>query len=191
MECKNIGPNNPLLLSAVPRIPGEAFHDLLVHVPDALYRQFQVESIRESLSAYKPGDMVGKKTDQVHRDGSGALAGNDEAKFDKLNQAVNSCQDLIPEFSRMVSRPFRGVVVPVLVVPTGILWQVDYDPNGSITAQPRQVKRAALFLEHAWPVSSVHGDSISYRMSHIEILTFEALAGIAESWSSPGRFFPL
>jgi hypothetical protein len=36
-------------------------------------------------SAYRPGEMVAKKTDQVGRNTSGALVSDDEATFEKLN----------------------------------------------------------------------------------------------------------
>ena len=65
VECKNLRPNNPLLVSAVPRTPVEAFNDLLVLKVRETYSQFQTEPVLENASAYKPGEMVGKKTDQV------------------------------------------------------------------------------------------------------------------------------
>jgi hypothetical protein len=190
VECKNLRPNNPLLLSAVPRTPAEAFHDLLVYHPEVIYPMFTVQPLTGQASVYKPVDMVAKKTDQVGRDTSGELISNDEATFEKLNQAVNSCQDLVRTLSIRTSSPNRRVIVPVLVVPTGLLWQVDYGPDGTITTPPRQVKRAALFLDHTWPAHLLDGGSISYRLSHIEVVTFEALTGIAERWLGPDGFFP-
>ena len=111
--------------------------------------------------------MTGKKTDQVGREMSGELVSNDEATFDKLNQAVNSCQDLVRTLSGKVAPPLRRAIVPVLVVPTGLLWQVDYDSDDAITMVPHQVKRVALFLDHAWSAMSPYGGSISYRLSAI------------------------
>ena len=112
---------------------------------------------------------------------SGELVSNDEATFEKLNQAINSCQDLVRTFSEKVSPPLRRAVVPVLVVPTGLLWQVDYDPDGAITMLPRQLEKATFFLDSAWTVMSVYGDRIVYRLSHIEVVTFDALTGIEEA----------
>jgi hypothetical protein len=152
--------------------------------------RFLVEPVTERASAYRPGEMVGKKTDQVGRDMSGELVSNDEATFDKLNQAVNSCQDLVRALSGKAAPPLRRAIVPVLVVPTGLLWQADYDPDGAITMLPHEVKRVAFFLDHAWSAISPYGDSISYRLSHIEMVSFSALAGIAELWLGPGGFFP-
>lgn len=94
VECKNYRPNCPVLLSTVPRTAAEAFHDLLVNQPGT-HRSLAVRPKAGPRSAYKVGEPVAKKTGQVGRYRSGKLVGNDEATFEKLNQAVNSCRDLI------------------------------------------------------------------------------------------------
>jgi hypothetical protein len=132
--------------------------------------------------------MVGKNTDQVGRNLSGRLDSNDEATFEKLNQAVNSCHDFVRTLSEKAS-PRRKAVVPLLVVPSGLLWQVEYSPDGVIKTEPHQVKRATFFLDHAWSVPGVYGP-IPYWLSHVEFVTFEALPGIGESYFGPGGFFP-
>lgn len=150
VECKNLRPNNPLLLSAVPRTLDEGFHDELYCNPQGALTYFSVASRNGNGSAYKPGEMVGKKTDQVKRETAQGLVSNDELTFDRISQAVNSCQGLIEELSKKVPAPPKRVIVPVLVVSPGSLWQVDYGSTGSITARPRQVKRGTLFLDNAW-----------------------------------------
>jgi hypothetical protein len=189
VECKNLRPNNPLLVSAVPRTPEEAFHDLVVCRPQVTIN-WVIRPVTGDASPYKPEGMVGKKTDQVGRDTSKELTRNDEATFEKLNQAVNSCHDLIRTLCSKASPPFRRVIVPVLVVPTGRLWQVDYAADGTMTTSPRQVEKSELFLDHTWHVPGHYGQPLHYRLSHIQIVTFGALAGIAESWLGPGGFFP-
>jgi hypothetical protein len=189
VECKNLRSNNPLLVSAVRRTPEEAFHDLLLYRPLASPNWVIVTP---GASPYKPHAMVGKKTDQVGRDTNNQLTRNDEATFEKLNQAVSSCHDLVRTFSAKASPPFRRVIVPVLVgvVPTGLLWQVDYGTDGAMTTPPRSVERSEFFLNHTWPMPGQFGATLHYRLSHIQIVTFGALAGIAESWLGPGGFFP-
>jgi len=187
VECKNIRPNSPLLISAVPRTTEEAFHDLIVCRTGAFVR-FEI-LCQAQFSIYRTGGMVGKKTDQVGRDTSGDLVSNDEATFDKLNQAVNSCRDLISEQTTIVETPTRRAIVPVLVVPSGLLWQINYDQFGAVTAPPHQVKNASLYLDTAWSAKSPYGDELTYRLSHIEILTFDALVGLWYSWLGPDGFF--
>jgi hypothetical protein len=81
VECKNLRPNNPLLLSAVPRTDEGAFHDLLVFRSGVTYNSHQVKHVVGNGSVYKAGEMVGKKTDQVGRESSGDLTSNDELRL--------------------------------------------------------------------------------------------------------------
>jgi hypothetical protein len=191
VECKNLRPSNPLLLSAVPQTEEEAFHEALRFRTGPMLPHRWVEHVTGHRAAYKAGDMVGKKTDQVVRDQNGHPTSNDEATFEKLNQAVNSCQDLVQHFANKPTPPFHRVIVPVLTVPTGLLWQVDYDVDGSITRLPRQVERASLFYNHAWMAPSPVGETLTYRLSHVEIVTFDALGETTRAWLGAEGFLPL
>ena len=102
IECKNIRENYPLLISAVPRTASEAFHDL-IHTPQDAVRASVITQIAEH-SFYRPGEMVGKRTDQVGRLTNGTLSSDDQTTFDKIGQAVNSCQDLVTEYGGVTSR---------------------------------------------------------------------------------------
>jgi hypothetical protein len=189
VECKNLRPNNPLLLSAVPRSAAESFHDLIVWDRQSYITPQSVRSVTGHASAYRPGEMVGKKTDQVGREPSGTLVSNDEATFEKLNQAVNSCRDLVHEYLRDPSPPLVRAIVPLLVVPPGLLWEVDYSPDGNLETKARLVRRAALFLNHAWSEDFGVDTKISYRLSHIDLATLDALPGIMATYFGAGGFF--
>jgi len=191
VECKNLHASRPLLLSAVPRITAEAFHDIIVHEPGAI----TVVKVRTmgGDSIYKLGEMVGKKTDQIGRDvQSRELFSDDSATFEKLNQAVNSCKDLVWKAvatTPTAPLPCFEAIVPVLVVPAGLLWQVDYAADGTVDREPRRVTRASLFLNHAWSALGGWGTTYNYRLSHLEIITIEALDGILSAWLGPFGFF--
>jgi hypothetical protein len=192
VECKNLRPNNPLLLSAVPRTRDEAFHDIVYFHSDPIIAYPEIFHVLEKSRVYKVGEMVGKKTDQVGREErNGELASDDEATFEKLNQAVSSCQYLVQRFVNQRTAPFQRVIIPVLVVPSGLLWQVDYDADGSITTLPRKVARASRFLDHSWSTRTgqIAGD-VSYTLSHIEIVTFEVLSETTKAWLGPEGFLP-
>jgi hypothetical protein len=192
VECKNLRASHPLLLSAVPRITAEAFHDIIVHEPGTLV-VVKVNPV-ERESVYKSGEMVGKKTDQIGRDAqSENLFSDDSATFEKLNQAVNSCKDLV--WKSVVTTPAKPLpcfeaIVPVLVVPAGLLWQVDYAADGRVLTPPRRVTRSSLFLNHTWSVDrgSLYGIT-KYRLSHLEVVTLDALSGILSNWLGPSGFF--
>lgn len=151
VECKNLRPNFPLLISTVPRTPPEAFYNAIVFTPGTPH-SYAVEK-RTGRSVYVLDKPVGKATDQVGRSDTkpNDLISNDEQTFDKMSQAINSCQGLVERFSREVpSSNVRTVIVPMLVVPAGTLWQVDYDHTGQLIHAPRQVRQSSLFLDGLW-----------------------------------------
>jgi hypothetical protein len=189
VECKKLHFNYPLLLSAVPRTAAESFHDLLVFhmgvVPPAV-----VQPLEGDQSAYRQGDLVGKKTDQVGLSDSGTFVHDDSATFDKLNQAVNSCKDLVQNFVFNAHLPQFRAIAPVLVIPTGLLWQVDYADDGKILTPPRNVvDRTTLFLNHSWTVGRHPYNPCSYRLSHIELVTLGALPEAVKTWMGSSGFF--
>ncbi|MGB9489961.1 MAG: hypothetical protein WCA92_05780 [Terriglobales bacterium] len=144
-------------------------------------------------SIYKLGEMVGKKTDQIGRDGqSGQLFSDDSATFEKLNQAVNSCKDIVWKAVGTpiaMPLPFFQAIVPVLVVPPGLLWQVDYAADGNVHKEARRVTRSSLFLNHTWSAPWLWGTA-NYRLSHLEIITLDALDRILPAWLGPSGLLP-
>jgi hypothetical protein len=189
VECKNLRPDCPLLLSAVPRVTDEAFHDIIFREANPHFQIPRVRPVAGNESVYTPGEMVGKKTDQVSRNKDGALVSDDSKTFEKLNQAMNSCTDLVRQLVINADQPFARAVVPVLVVPANLLWQVDYAFDGALVTAPRRVPRATMFLNHSWSVESQYGTIISYRLSHIEFVTIDALATVVDGWLGPSGFF--
>jgi hypothetical protein len=189
VECKNLRLNKPLLLSAVPRTAAESLHDLVVFHAGHGVSAASVETLKRKDSAYPQGEMVGKKTDQVGLTDSGALVSDDNTTFEKLNQAVNSCMDLVTRFVFNSAPPHVRAIVPVLVVPTGLLWQVDYADDGKILAQPHKIDRTTLFYNHSWTVERGPHGPLSYRLSHIEFVTLGALPDAVGTWLGPSGFF--
>lgn len=193
VECKNFRQANPLLVSAVPRTEAEAFHNLAIYelVNKGGFRHSTVKHVDSASSVYKPGEMVGRKTDQVTKDKNGNYSSNDEATFEKLSQARNSCQDLVQQFVKKESPPFIRAIVPVVAVPKGMLWQVDYQADGTLQTRPRKVSRATLFVDHAWKVEWMFPTrELEFRLSHIEFITLDSLADVTGQWLGKDGFFP-
>ena len=188
VECKNLRPNFPLFISTMPRTDAEAFHSvILFHRGTA--NSFEVKLV-DGVGMYRPNRPVGKTTDQVGReDHSKDLVSNDEQTFDKISQAINGCRDLVERLSSEVSDVRKRIVVPVLVVPPGTLWQVSYDATGAIAIPPTKVQHSNVFLDSSWDAKSPYGDELSYRISHLEIVAFDGLNDAVNAWVSPKGFF--
>jgi hypothetical protein len=193
VECKNLKPNNPLLISAVPRTANESYYDIIKHTTTVSHYVEAEHRLKQNV--YRPGQMVGKKTDQVMRRESrettigSDLISDDNETFDKISQAINSSHDLIAAEANNTTPPPVRVIVPVLVVPDNLLWQVEYDSEGNLTKLPHSVQNTSLFIDHAWTVKSLYNSQIQYRISHLEILTLGFLKRAAGIWMGPAGFF--
>lgn len=188
VECKNLRTNHPLLVSAVPRVKAEAFHNVVVY-QDSVVNPAAVKTVQGTDSIYTEGEMVGKKTDQVGRElPSGDLISDDSTTFEKLNQALNSSKDLVDD--AVYDRPPHDVraVVPALLVPQGTLWQVDYAAGGGMLVPPRNVTRATIFIDHTWSVKAAFGPQ-DYHLSHLEVITLDALRTTVDYWFGESGFF--
>jgi hypothetical protein len=189
VECKNLRPNFPLLVSVVPRTPSEAFHHLVRWRVGSVLTSTEILTVDRGKSIYREGEMVGKRTGQVGRtEHTSELFSDDSATFDKLSQAISSSSDIYVDNARNSAPPFIRMVVPVLVVPVGVLWQVEYDRDGNITTHPYRVNEATLFIDHTWKTLA-NMETVSYRISHLHIITLPYLQKAVTAWMGPDGFF--
>jgi hypothetical protein len=80
-------------------------------------------------------------------------------------------------------------VVPVLVVPTGALFQIDFNAAGDIHKHAHSVEEATLFIDHAWSTDKGIEGRLDYAMSHLHIVTFDALRKVTKRWMGEQGFF--
>jgi len=190
VECKNLSPSFPLLVSRVPRIEGEAFHHLLIpeeqkeaggglysiRVPQMTWSQSIPVKTPDSL--YEVGKFVGKSVTRVGVSASnaGEFVSDDSEVFDRWSQAVASAYDLMSEadsyFREDDADPCAFWIVPILVVPDGTLWVADYDKTGTLLSPPAQTDEVEIYLDHeSWQ----KGAMFSYTISHLHFVTPKGL----------------
>ena len=179
VECKNIGRNFPLVVHRLPRDASEAYLDVVVATrpsPGMLLDYSKRLTLANDGSPYAVADRVGKAFDQIGRTAGGDVFSSDQDVFEKMTQALNSSKHLL-EQSHYAATPTEpvlfSIVVPVLVVPSGSLWVVDYDDDGNVIDGPTVQLVASTFVGKEWLVGGKLGRS--FTLSHIEIVTFDAL----------------
>ncbi len=177
IECKNLKPNFPLVAHSVPRKPNESYHDLLyVFEPGTPsgYNPFSEfsKTIRWK-GLYKEGEFVAKSLDQVGRHPENSTIVSSSADvFEKVSQAINSAYELIErafhESAKVAAH--LNLIVPILVIPSDALWQINYKEDGS-RISVEKIGRASYFIGKTWTVGT--SPSIEeYTISHMEIVTF-------------------
>lgn len=192
VECKNLRPSLPLLAHCVPRTQQEAFHTACLSVdpekvelehrgsfntPDTRQRCKNIRNTgRHSL--YGADEPVAKACVQVSKKDASGKAASDSDVFERWSQALNSADDLI----RIAA--FAGengdtpltisLVIPLLVVPDGRMWIVNYDDRGKRTGDPDRVDHCAYFVNKPYYVNDANC-SDPFTISHVAFVTLSGL----------------
>jgi hypothetical protein len=189
VECKNLSPTFPLLIMCMPRALRESFHELVVsYDPEMLTPQspFEVSAFRQrcqtlridsSRSEYVIGASVGKSVVQVGRGLDGAIIANDAEVFEKWSQALASAQELGDEAAvegEARGSVFISLILPILVVPNGTLWKVDYTESGSRASDPGKVDRCSFYVGREY-LAGDRARGTTLTISHLEFVTLSGL----------------
>jgi hypothetical protein len=158
LECKNLSSAVPLIVCGTKRQRNEAFHDLI----EARFGRFQRRSAiingqssvtrraRDDETIYPSGEFLGKSLVRIQTDKTPMIRTPDADVYDKWAQALSSAVGLAEmacEAAKLadVTKVFSAVL-PLVVVPDGLLWKVTYDVNGSVGVDPMQVDECELFV---------------------------------------------
>lgn len=197
VECKNLKPTFPVLVSCLPRRDDEAFLHIAASIDPNFYsfpssdrgemsiramepfvRTFSLASAN---SMYKTGELVGKELAQVGRDSKDQFNVNDSEIYGKWSQALSSADDLVamcPDDGKSKDCNYCfSAVIPILVVPDGTLWRCAFDVDGNRTMDPEQAKRVQFFVGKQSSYQEMSYLGPDYTISHLEIVT---LSGISD-----------
>ncbi len=202
LECKNLKPFFPLLVSRVPRVAAESFHQVLVPrtaghvnvvqpgVGGVLLNPSETVILSAPDTIYELNEPVGKSTVQVGKQLGGDFQADDSEVYEKWSQAVSSCYDLCSQahygFANFAGPKFASFILPVVVVPDGTLWVTDYRADGSPAGAPAQTNDAAFFLNHTpWK----EHQTFSYVISHLHFVTITGLGSLVDRLRLNPRYF--
>lgn len=188
IECKNVRDNFPVLISCIPRHEEESYHQVALVSEPRLEGQFsnylgtksrvKTISMRGEYSIYKPGDFVGKSIVQVGSILDGNIVAHDSELFDRLSQCLSSANDLVSRIywdgEEEENKLYKSSIFPIVAIPNGRLWVVEYDYDGNKISDPYQTDQCSCFVGRRYEMGSkITGKSIW--LSHVEIMTYEGL----------------
>jgi hypothetical protein len=151
----------------VPRTPDEAWH----FVAEKRSAWTRSHTIVGDNSRYAPREVVGKSTTQVGVTPTGDVTVNDSEVYEKWGQCLASLHGMVrgigglPEGSVLMA-------LPILIIPDGSLWRVRYKKDGSRIGDPEQIDQCSVY---AGGFEIPFDSSSRFRVSHVEIMTFEGL----------------
>lgn len=176
VECKNLKANFPLLISRVPRMMSESYHEVILGRRNSTPIEGADIFRAKQNQIFRSKDPVGKSATQVGRGlQEGKIAGSqvissDSETYDKWSQAIASSYELIEKAGHSSlggsDTVNATVVLPVLIVPNETLWVADYSSDGQLLKAPYQCEECSLFLEKRVPTGY-----ITYTISHLLIFT--------------------
>lgn len=201
IECKSLSNSFPLLISRIPRINSESYHQVIVSYENKSSVISSFLDTTKSISLISPdslyieGKPVGKSTCQIGKNERGEFLSGDSDVFDKWSQALTSAHDLIQSAKNYYEKSECGLfftcVIPILVVSDETLWVVDYSEDGSVQGDPKQTDEALLYVNRAYSERI----GVSYSVSHLHVLTkigfvkfIDNIANNDEIWL---RIFPM
>ena len=181
VECKNLSPYYPLLVSEMPRTKSESFHQVLSPGPFGC----DIKEVKPSNSLYPAHQLVGKSTTQVGRalNPKDGFVGGDPEVYEKWSQAIASAADLVTNASLYKGPPPPNVaisdnfVLPLLVIPNKTLWTVEYTQSGERVGGPKQSNTTTLFLGKTYelkgPIGPFPMGTFHYWISHLHVYTVD------------------
>jgi len=177
VECKCLKPNFPLVVSRVPRQLIESYHDIIVSSSEP-----QVLRLGGEHSIYPEGQYVGKSTTQIGRHAtSGDLISGDSEVYDKWSQALASSHGLIygsaGAHRKLGKTHLLVAIIPIVVIPDGTLWIVDYDFNGKQQGDPKLTDNALVYVGRQYPVPM---RDVQFSISHLQFFTLSEFCRFLE-----------
>jgi hypothetical protein len=192
VECKNLSRHIPLVVACVPRLANESWFCVMqakriLGLGSGVLSTAPIASpstaVAVSASAlYPTGGSTGKQTYQIGLLDNGEFQKTDTAAFDKWAQAIASAHELVTSSAYLRVEGFEecwAVTFPILVVPDGTLWTVDYDFDGNRMSEPCQVDRCSRFIATRYD-DGAGTHQVSYHISHLEFMTLTGLVQFAD-----------
>ncbi len=195
IECKNLNPDSPVVISGRERSKSEAFHELVESRKGGHFRTNKgdifldvtaarvIRRITGNDSVYFPEAFVGKSLLQLKKKEGKYTRTRDVEIYEKWSQALASAVDLVHTAGRNATAATNQhvftFVVPVVVLPDDSLWKIEYDVNGKIVGHPQPANEVDFFVAHEASPSIEPGDLRQpYVFSHLHFLTLTGFAAL-------------
>jgi hypothetical protein len=219
VECKNISPETPIVISGLKRTHLESYHYLMESRTGGSFglkdfpTYFDVKSmgvvraVLKDSAIYSAESFVGKSILRIQGFETGKppktckryIASNDQEIYDRWSQALASARDLVFEARYYASKSHLShvftAILPLVVVPNNTLWSVEYDENGKLLREPIETDECEFFVsrEITVPAEFAELPESEFHFSHIHFFTLKGFADFLLSLNDLGwlaRCFP-
>lgn len=177
VEAKNLAVESPLIVSGTARVPEEAFHDRVKYQNRNGHDFVGVLRSKADQPFYPVGKFVGKSILRLKWDekrGFVSSAPLESEIYNRWTQALASADELCKSAAISTTRrpELETVIMPLVVVPDGTLWIIEYDAEGRQVGRPELSDATNLFLNHEVVVRP-HNNWMN--LSHVNFYTLTGL----------------
>ena len=194
VECKNLDPAAPLVISGVGRTKDETFYDFVQADGTEGLRRY-VMRVRADCELYRQDRFVGKgmlrlKPDEKSKNIPRLIPASEKESdvYGRWSQAVASAGDLCREAASVGANSGKihsTIILPAVVVPDGSLWTVEYNKDGVIIDGPMIANVATFFVNHE---ITIVPKNLWTNLSHVHFFT---LTGLREFLTPLNRIPPI
>jgi len=189
VECKNLEPSQPLVISGTARTYEEAYHHYLSS--DSL-RCWVYEAGADTRGVYHRYEFVGRHVTRLSLKGNALeISKRDEEGdiYKRWSQALASAVD--PAKSAANNTGVQTAVLTAVVIPDGSLWQMFYDDKGNLQDKPKLVESSTLFVGHEVVLDP---RNLWMKLSHVQFFTVSGLdrflANLTPTTADWNEWFP-
>ncbi len=177
VEAKNLALEAPLIVSGTARVLEEAFHDRVKCQNRNGHDFVSVLRSKADQPFYPVGKFVGKSILRLKWDekkGFISSAPLESEIYNRWTQALASADELCKSAAISSTRhpELETVILPLVVVPDGTLWTIEYDTEGKPIGPPTLSEATNLFLNHEVVVRP-HNNWMN--LGHVNLYTLTGL----------------
>lgn len=192
IECKSLSAGKALVVCGANRDPKESFHTFSkvrrIQDDGRSIGAMWVSRVAQESRVYPAGEFVGKKLITFVKEKSQLeKAKKADELYDKWSQALASSVDLCNRSVATIldgHRDSHGIVIPIVVVPSGCLWRAHYDESGELIGLPAQCDEVPYFVNYKVRYSfsgrNSAGKNLDYYaygfLSHLHFMTTAGLS---------------
>jgi hypothetical protein len=197
VECKNLHPSSPLVVSGRERTTEEAYHTFVESTCDE--RGNAYDSIAKMTVGgsriYSTDQFVGKKLSRLKpskdpkaKQKLDVDTNQQSDVYDRWSQAVASAQDLAANARSYAkehsAQRYRSFIMPVVAVPDESLWKATYDNTGKLVEDPVPVDEFRYFV--ATPFHDNNSNSPPwFILTNIHFVTITGLKNLLSNFTRP------
>jgi hypothetical protein len=183
VECKILDPDSPIVICGTTRKESEANLAFVESRFDPTTNaRFCVTRKNEGISKfYSTGSFVGKSMMRVRGEGEHLNAVSDPMLLEKSADALASAAgqaETACVLSRKGWNTVFSVVLPIVVVPDGCLWALEFDPGGEVKTDPQPVDECAYFVGKKLTLTVGNDMSKPFVLSHIHFFTLTGFRNV-------------